>query len=95
MRPDLLQHDPVAVPLDGGQVCEEAGAESAEAGADADAHDQLARLLTVPHAVLVQGDLFGELGLNKTTFVIFVSLNSWKLMIPLSIPRSSQWHCLP
>ena len=67
---DLLQHDPVAVPLDGGQVGEEAGAESAEAGADADAHDQLARLLTVPHAVLVQGDLFGELGLNKTKCII-------------------------
>ena len=67
---DLLQHDPVAVPLDGGQVGEEAGPESAEAGADADAHDQLARLLTVPHVVLVQGDLFGELGLNKSTLYI-------------------------
>ena len=71
---DLLQHDPVAVPLDGGQVGEEAGPESAEAGADADAHDQLARLLTVPHVVLVQGDLFGELGLNKSTSYFLTSM---------------------
>ena len=90
---DLLQHDPVAVPLDGGQVGEEAGPESAEAGADADAHDQLARLLTVPHVVLVQGDLFGELGLNKSTlFIIDIYVPSLIIAMAALVPSLMPWR---
>ena len=58
----LLEEDPVAVPLNKRQVCQEAGDEPAQAGAHTDAHDELCGLLAVLLVVLVQRDLLGKLG---------------------------------
>ena len=57
---DLLQEDPVPVPLDHGEVSQEAGDQSAQARADSNAHYQLGGLLSIPLFILVQGDLLGK-----------------------------------
>ena len=75
---DLLQEDPVPVPLDHREVSQEAWDQSAQARADSNAHNQLGGLLSIPQFIIVQGNLLGK---------------HWQVNVGDEISKESERNC--